>query len=240
MRLNAWSRGAVVAGLASFSIACASSSATKRPSSAPRTVNLVPARAAVEEARKAGAPEHAAEAFNAAQDTLQQAETLIAVSPQKPDLDAQRLADIATAQAKGAAATAKVAIELAELKRTATVGDRSLAARLKRAEEEQRKLEDRIELLQRDLEVTETELIRSKARLKGNETKAEASAAVAEAQILAGRLAQDRTKAATLARCRESLAKAEEQLGLGNYGAAIFFALKAQDTATRSTQETPR
>jgi uncharacterized protein DUF4398 len=240
VRLNAWSRGAVVAGLASFSIACASSSTTARRPSAPRAVNLVPARQAVEEARKAGAAEHAAESFNAAQDTLQQAETLIAASPRKPDPDAQRLADIATAQAKGAASTARVAIELAELKRTATVGDRSLAARLKRAEEEQRRLEDRIELLQRDLEVTETELIRSKARLKGNETKAEASAAVAEAQILAGRLAQDRTKAATLARCRESLAKAEEQLGLGNYGAAIFFALKAQDTATRSTQETPR
>jgi len=115
-----------------------------------------------------------------------------------------------------------------------------LAARLRKAEEDQRRLEDRIELLQRDLEVTETELIRSKARLKGNETKAEASAAVAEAQILAGRLAQDKTRASTLARTRESLAKAEEQLGLGNYGAAIFFALKAQDTATRSTQETPR
>jgi hypothetical protein len=118
--------------------------------------------------------------------------------------------------------------------------DRTLLARLRRAEEEQHRLEDRVELLQRDLEVTETELIRSKARLKGNETKAEASAAVAEAQILASRIAQDKTKASTLARCRESLAKAEEQLGLGNYGAAIFFALKAQDTATRSTQETPR
>ena len=148
---------------------------------------------------------------------------------------------MAAAEARGATAVARLA---AEMKRAGVTpgatGDRSLAARLRRAEEEQRQLEDRIELLQRDLEVTETELIRSKARLKGNETKAEASAAVAEAQILVGRLAQDRTSASTLARCNESLEKAEEQLGLGNYGAAIFFALKAQDTATRSTQETPR
>ena len=143
--------------------------------------------------------------------------------------------------ARRATAVARLASEMKKAGvAPGATGDRSLSARLRRAEEEQRRLEDRIELLQRDLEVTETELIRSKARLKGNETKAEASAAVAEAQILASRLAEDRTKASTLARCRESLAKAEEQLGLGNFGAAIFFALKAQDTATRSTQETPR
>ena len=88
-------------------------------------------------------------------------------------------------------------------------------------------------VLTRDLEVTETELIRTKARLKGNETKAEASAAIAEARILAGRLAEDKTPASVLARSEESLAKAEEQLSAGNYGAALFFASKAQDLVAR-------
>jgi hypothetical protein len=198
-------------------------------------VNLAPARDAVEEAKKAGAAEHAADSLKRAEDQLKQAEGL------RAGAEAQRLADVAMTEARGAGAVSRL---IAEMKRAGwTPGapaPATLAARLRKAEEEQRRLEDRIELLQRDLEVTETELIRSKARLKGNETKAEASAAVAEAQILASRLAQDKGKASTLARCRESLAKAEEQLGLGNYGAAIFFALKAQDTATRSTQETPR
>jgi hypothetical protein len=202
-------------------------------------VDLVAARAAVEEARKAGAPENAPEAYKRAQDELRGAESLVAQKTHAAE--AQRHADLATAEGRSAASIARL---VAEMKRGGLTpgasADKGLAARLKKAEEDQRRLEDRIELLQRDLDVTETELIRSKARLKGNETKAEASAAVAEAQILAGRLAQDKTRVGTLARCRESLAKAEEQLGAGNYGAAIFFALKAQDTATRSTQETPR
>jgi hypothetical protein len=228
-----FSRGALAAGLAFVSLACASAGRSKPAA----RVDLAPARAAVEEARKAGAPEHAPDTFKRAQDDLRQAETLVI----QKSAEARRFADLATTEGRSAAAIARL---VAEMKRQGvtpgTPPDKSLAARLRKAEEDQRRLEDRIELLQRDLDVTETELIRSKARLKGNETKAEASAAVAEAQILAGRLAQDKTRASTLARTRESLAKAEEQLGLGNYGAAIFFALKAQDTATRSTQETPR
>ncbi len=219
-----------------MTFACASAG---RPAPS-RNVDLGAARAAVDDARKAGAPENAPDAFKRAQDELRGAEALVAQKTQAAE--ARRHADLATAEGRSAAAISRL---VAEMKRSsvtaaAAAADKSLAARLRKAEEDQRRLEDRIELLQRDLDVTETELIRSKARLKGNETKAEASAAVAEAQILAGRLAQDKSRASTLARCRESLAKAEEQLGAGNYGAAIFFALKAQDTATRSTQETPR
>ena len=227
-------RGALAAGLALASLACASAGGPAQV-----RVDLGPARAAVEEARKAGAPENAPDNFKRAQEELRQAEALLAKKARSPE--AQRLADLATAEGRCAASIARLAADMKRAVVTAGVSaDKGLAARLRKAEEDQHRLEDRIELLQRDLEVTETELIRSKARLKGNETKAEASAAVAEAQILAGRLAQDKSRAATLARCRESLAKAEEQMGLGNYGAAIFFALKAQDTATRSTQETPR
>jgi hypothetical protein len=207
--------------------------------SAPIPVDLAPARAAVEDARAAGAADHAPDSFTCAEDELRQAEALAATKGRGPE--AQRLADLATAEGRCAESVARLATELAaEVKRAGESLDRGVAARDRKAEEEQRRLEDRIELLQRDLEVTETELIRSKARLKGNETKAEASAAVAEAQILTGRLAHDRSRASILARSRESLAKAEEQMALGNYGAAIFFALKAQATATRSTQENPR
>jgi uncharacterized protein YgiM (DUF1202 family) len=111
-----------------------------------------------------------------------------------------------------------------------------LSARIKKMEEDQHRLEERVAVLTRDLEVTETELIRTKARLKGNETKAEASAAIAEARILAGRLAEDKTQASVLARSEESLAKAEEQLSEGNFGAALFFASKAQDLVARVKQ----
>ena len=111
-----------------------------------------------------------------------------------------------------------------------------LTARIKKMEDDQHRLEERIAVLTRDLEVTETELIRTKARLKGNETKAEASAAIAEARILAGRLAEDKTQASVLARSEESLAKAEEQLSEGNFGAALFFASKAQDLVARVKQ----
>ena len=233
MRLTPRSRRAVLAVFAALSVGCASSN--KRPANV--RADLLPARTAVEEARKAGAPEHAPEGFKRAEESLARAEA----SNRTADGESQRHVDVAIAEARGAAAVARLASEMKRAGVTpGATGDRSLAARLRRAEEEQRRLEDRIELLQRDLEVTETELIRSKARLKGNETKAEASAAVAEAQILANRLAEDRSKASTLARCRESLAKAEEQLGLGNFGAALFVALKAQDTATRSTQDTQR
>ena len=122
-------------------------------------------------------------------------------------------------------AQAAVAASTAEVDR--------LSARIKKMEEDQHRLEDKVAVLTRDLEVTETELIRTKARLKGNETKAEASAAIAEARILAGRLAEDKTRASVLARSEESLAKAEEQLSAGNYGAALFFASKAQDLVAR-------
>ena len=200
-------RGALAAGLALATFACASAGG---PAQQVR-VDLAPARAAVEEARKAGAAEHAPDNFKRAQDDLRQAEALVAQKTRAAD--AQRLADLATSEGRSAAAIARL---VSEMKRGGLTpggpADRGLAARLRKAEEDQRRLEDRIELLQRDLEVTETELIRSKARLKGNETKAEASAAVAEAQILVSRLAQDKSRAATHARCKESLDKAEEQM----------------------------
>jgi predicted nucleic acid-binding Zn-ribbon protein len=211
-------------------------------------VDLDPARTAVAEARKAGAPARSAESFTRAEEHLQRAEALAAGNGVRRDRRAaQRAADLAVAEATCATALtrAMVKAEQTTTRAAATVAastaevDR-LSARLKKAEEDQRRLEedqrrleDKIAVLTRDLEVTETELIRTKARLKGNETKAEASAAIAEARILAGRLAEDKTRASVLARSEESLGKAEEQLSAGNYGAALFFASKAQDLVAR-------
>jgi hypothetical protein len=156
---------------------------------------------------------------------------------------AQRAADLALTEAHCATALARALhqTEQTTVKAAAQVAastaevDR-LTARIKKLEDDQHRLEERIAVLTRDLEVTETELIRTKARLKGNETKAEASAAIAEARILAGRLAEDKTQASVLARSEESLAKAEEQLSEGNFGAALFFASKAQDLVARVKQ----
>ncbi|HET9315034.1 MAG TPA: SH3 domain-containing protein, partial [Vicinamibacteria bacterium] len=106
--------------------------------------------------------------------------------------------------------------------------------RARRSEEEQRRLEEQIALRLRELQVTETELIRTKARLKGLETRAEASSAIAEARILVKRV-ESKGRSATLKAAEEDLEKAEGLLQEENYGAALFFALKAQDMVTKAS-----
>ena len=164
-------------------------------------VDLDPARAAVAAARSAGAASRAAESFNRAQGHLQEAEALAA-----GHRGAQRAADLAVAEAHCATAlarsleqTEKTTSRAAAQVAASTAETDRLNARLKKAEDDQHRLEDKVAALTRDLEVTETELIRTKARLKGNETKAEASAAIAEARILAGRLSDDKSRASVLA-----------------------------------------
>jgi hypothetical protein len=207
-------------------------------------VNLDPARTAVAEARQAGAPTRSPESFAMAAKHLDQAEALdVGRGVRKDRRGAQRAADLAEVEARCATALSRT---LATTEQTTTRAQAQVAAstaevdrlgaRIKKMEEDQRRLEEKIAVLARDLEVTETELIRTKARLKGNETKAEASAAIAEARILAGRLADDKTRTSVLARSEESLGKAEEQLSAGNFGAALFFASKAQDLVVRGGQ----
>ena len=201
-------------------------------------VDLTAARQAVEAARKAGAPAKAPDSFKQAERHLQEAESLAAAK----DLTAE---SSARAQGLGelASAEAQCSVNLTHLQSGAERAARNApaeaerSARLKKMEEDNRRLEERIALLLHDLEVTETEVIRTKARLKGIETKAEASSAIAEARILMGRL-DPKTSAATLGLCEDSLAKAEKQLQQENYGAALFFAMKAQDAATKA-QESP-
>ena len=216
-------------------LSCAS--AAKAPPSAPvRRVDLKAARAAVEEARRAGAPQRAADTFKQAESHLKEAEGLAGRGTAAVAVDkAQRaefLGRLATVEARCATNLARLHPAAAPDK--AVRGGDEAAARLRRAEDERRRLEERVTLLQRELELTEMEVVRTKARLQGIETKAEASSAIAEARILMTRLdARDR---ATLSRCQELLDKAEQQIGENNFGAAVFFARKAQDIATKARE----
>jgi hypothetical protein len=211
-------------------LACASSGPKTAATTPTRRVDLKTARAAVEEARKAGAPQRASETFKQAESHLREAEALAGRgSPVAVDR-AQR----AEFMGRLATAEARCALNLTRLTTTGPGGraGRGDAASRRAADEERRRLEERIALLQRELELTEMEVVRTKARLQGIETKAEASSAIAEARILMSRLdARDR---ATVSRCQELLEKAEQQIGENNFGAAVFFARKAQDIATKA------
>ncbi len=229
MRLDPrWKTALLVLPLA----ACATAGGGAKPATKP--VDLGPARAAVEEARHAGAPERATETFRDAEKHLKQAEAL-STSGRLTTEAAQRaelLGKLAAAEARCAVTLVKLDAKAAPGQKAVRAEDSEIAGRLRRAQEEGRRLEERVALLQRELELTETEVVRTKARLQGIETKAEASSAIAEARILVGRLdARDR---ATLSRCQELLSKAEVQIGENNFGAAVFFARKAQDIANKS------
>jgi hypothetical protein len=212
----------VAAALAGALGACASAPKA-------RAVDLRPARQALEQARAEGAAERAPQTFNRAQGELQEAERLVAErGPDAPmaAVEAEWAARLALAEARCASREApSPATPPEEIKR--------LETRARRSEEEQRRLEEQIALRLRELQVTETELIRTKARLKGLETRAEASSAIAEARILVKRV-ESRGRSATLKAAEEDLEKAEGLLQEENYGAALFFALKAQDMVTKA------
>ena len=217
--------------------ACASAKVGVRGS----RVDLSAARQAVEAARKAGAPAKAPDTFKQAERHLREAESLARATELTPEKStrAKGLGELAVAEAHCATALARLAPATpATTARTTPSAEVERAnTRSKKLEDDAKRLEERIALLLHDLEVTETEVIRTKARLKGIETKAEASSAIAEARILMGRL-DAKSYAATLSLCEDSLAKAEKQLQQENYGAALFFAMKAQDAATKA-QESP-
>jgi hypothetical protein len=186
------------------------------------------ARQAFETAQQAGAAEKAPGNFQRAEAYLKKAEKEPSAAAARDDaLKAELLARIATIEARCALST-EPAGRAAE--RAARTSEAEIAERLQRSEEQRRRQEEHITLLLRDLDVAEAEIIRTKARLKGLETKAEASSAIAEARILIGRL-DPTTRAASLTSAEEAIAKAEELLQEENYGAAFLFAAKAQDIA---------
>jgi hypothetical protein len=227
--------GILLVLLALGAVACAS--AKVKPGS---RVDLSAAQQAVEAARKAGALARAPDMFKQAERHLREAESVAGAKDLTPEksVRAQGLGELATAEAHCAVTLARLATPGAErTARTPPAEVERANSRVRKLEEDNKRLEERIALLLHDLDVTETEIIRTKARLKGIETKAEASSAIAEARILMGRL-DAKANAATLGMCEDSLAKAEKQLQQENYGAALFFAMKAQDAATKA-QESP-
>lgn len=224
-------RAALVIGIVLPMAGCASSGRASK-------VDLRPAREAVESARQAGAQERAPEPFTHAQGHLNEAEALAVAKGR----GAQERARQAEALSRLALAEAECALTIASLPQsrpgaaveasrpTPTPAPESdLDARLRRSTDEQRRLEARVALLLKELDITETEVIRTKAKLKGLETKAAASSAIAEARILMKRVANDKTQTVDLSRCQQLLDRAEQQLAVENFGAAAFFALKAQD-----------
>ncbi len=201
-------------------------------------VDLSAARQAVEEARKAGAPAKASDMFKHAERHLSEAESAAGAKDLTPEksVRAQGLGELAASEAQCSIMLARLATPPPE--RTAKAPPTEIEranTRVKKLEEDNKRLEERVALLLHDLDVTETEIIRTKTRLKGIETKAEASSAIAEARILMGRL-DAKANATTLSMCEDSLAKAEKQLQQENYGAALFFAMKAQDAATKARE----
>lgn len=195
-------------------------------------VDLTPARQALEEARRNGAAEPARECLTRAESALAEAERLATAPDAASRQRADWLARLSTAESSCATLVARAASPKVVSPSPVPSADKEierLRARMRKAEEEQKKAEERVLALQRDLDLTETEFIRAKARLKGIETKAEASSAVAEARILMLRLKDEKGSAASVARVQEKLDRAEQQLQEGNFGAAIFFAMRAKE-----------
>lgn len=209
--------------------------------SAPPGLDLAPARKAVEEARARAVSAEAKECLARAEQDLAGAEKLASMSGAE---ERSRAAVLASAAVTGAACVDRLEVQARRLAvpadppaAAATGGSgepEKLRARLRKAAEDQRKLEEMLALLQQDLETTENELIRTKAKLKGIETKAEASSAIAEAQTLILRSGDEKVRPTNVARAREKLGLAEAQLRADNYGAAVFFALQAQDLLEKS------
>lgn len=206
--------------------------------STPPEVDLAPARKAVEEARARATSAEAKECLARAEQDLAGAEKLASTPGAEERSHAAVLASAAVA---GAACVDRLEVQARRLAvppaAAATGGSgeiEKLRARLRKAAEDQKKLEEMLAVLQQDLETTENELIRTKAKLKGIETKAEASSAIAEAQTLVLRSGDENVRPTSVARAREKLGLAEAQLRAGNYGAAVFFALQAQDLLEKS------
>ena len=203
--------------------------AKKVPEPNPRAapIALEAARAALRDAEAAQAQERAPQTYERALEYLRQAEAGSGSAAEEAAIRAEGSARLAAAESRCATSASASPSNGATLERA--------QAELKRVREENRRLEERVTLLHQTLEQTETELIR--ARQRGIETKAEASSAIAEARILMRRLG---TRSAAYALCQDSLAKAEKQLAAENYGAAMAFALRAQDTANRTLAAQPR
>ncbi|HET7293886.1 MAG TPA: SH3 domain-containing protein [Vicinamibacteria bacterium] len=202
-------------------LACASAPQSK--------VDLQPARTAVQKAREAGAARKAPEDLALAEGHLKAAESA-AAQPEQAD-KAACLSELAAYEADCALrlTTVEAQAERLPAAEKGAAEAEQLQDRLKRAEEDYRRLEERVAVLTRDLDLTETEVIRTKAKLQGLETKADATSVIAETRVLFRRALQQRGRTPSLLRCEELLDRAEAMVEANNHGAAVFMALKVQE-----------
>jgi hypothetical protein len=196
-------------------------------------VDLSPAREALESARLLNSAEEASDCFVKAEGHLNEAESLAATRDPEKTRQAEWLARLSLVESHCATSIARIVETLRAVPPVAapvrTDETRLLKEKLQKAEGDQRKLEERVAVLQRTLEVTETEVVRAKAKLKGIETKAEASSAIAEARILMRRLQEEKGRSDSLNMSQDRLDSAVEQLQNGDYSLAAFYALQAQE-----------
>lgn len=182
----------------------------------PPRVDLGPARAALASARAAGAQGRAEAELKSAEASLAEAEALL-----------ERGDGTRVSRAEMLAATAAVQARLAEaLSKATQSATAARAAGSARDSAALRRLEEQIALLTQELQMADSEIMRSRG--KGIDTKAEASSAIAEARVLMGRGGEGRARATVLARCRQLLADAETRLLQESFGAARWQALKCQ------------
>jgi hypothetical protein len=231
-------RGLIALAAACGFSACATAKQPPPTSEPGAPIDLGPAREAVESAREAGAVERAPAAFARAQGHLNEAEALAAdpLEPEKREQSAW-LGRLAIVEAECAAQIARQAAQQTEQRAQTDQEVERRTTQLRLHEEGQRRLEEQLASLKRELDFAETEVIRTKARLTGIDTKAEASSAIAEGRILLARL-DDASKRSSLGqRAQDALGRAEGLLRAENYGAAMFFAQKAQDSALKAQEQ---
>jgi hypothetical protein len=224
-----------------LTLAASAGCATKQVAPpAAQPVDLKPARDALELAREAGADERAPDSFGRAQGHLNEAEALAAdVASHDSRRQSEWLGRLATVEAQCATQIARQQDQQSDQRSLSTQQEvEKRNEKIRRHEDDQRRLEEQLALLKRELDFTETEMIRTKARLKGIETKAEASSAIAEGRILLGRMIEEKgTRSQDVQRAQAALQRAENLLREENFGAAIFFAQKAQDAATKAREQ---
>jgi SH3 domain-containing protein len=203
---------------------------------AAQPVDLKAARDALELAREAGADERAPDSFGRAQGHLNEAEALaVDVASHDSRRQSEWLGRLATVEAQCSMQIAQQQEQESDQRSLTTQEVEKRNEKIRRHEGDQRRLEEQVALLKRELDFTETEMIRTKARLKGIETKAEASSAIAEGRILLGRMIEEKgSRSQDVQRAQEALQRAETLLREENFGAAIFFAQKAQDAAMKA------
>jgi hypothetical protein len=202
-------------------------------SAPPPVVNLVPARDKIVAARESGAEQQAPEPLARSEAHLKEAESLAATTgtgAAEKAREAEFLARLSATEAEWAESLASARKPTPPVARCEEPGpERSdLESRARRAEEEQRRLEEWASLLLRELEVAETEVVRTKAKVSG-QSKAEASSAIAEARILLRRMSDGKVKSRNQARCQDLVERAEDQLERGDVTRAMALALTAQD-----------